>query len=283
VSAASEIHLLTLRDVRTLLDELGAGPKRALGQNFVVEPNTIRQIVRLAGVEPGDLVVEIGPGLGSLTLGLIEAGASVIAVEKDDRLAESLRRRIGDVHPGSLEVRCADATRIDWDVLTSGRTSKVVANLPYNVATTLIIDLLDQADDVESITAMVQREVADRLAAEPGTPAYGLPSVRVAVRGRARRLAVVPPEVFWPRPRVESAVVRVDRHADAVEIPTGFERLVAAGFGQRRKTLRRALAGVTDPGAVADALGVCGLGPDARAEELSVDHWLALSRALGPS
>ncbi len=283
MSAAAEVRLLTLRDIRTLLDDLGAGPKRALGQNFVVEPNTIRQIVRLAGVEPGDLVVEIGPGLGSLTLGLIEAGASVIAIEKDDRLAEALRRRIGDVHPELVEVRCGDATRIDWDELTSGRASKVVANLPYNVATTLIIDLLDRAQDVTSITAMVQREVAERLAAQPGTPAYGLPSVRVAVRGTARRLAVVPPEVFWPRPRVESAVVRVDRRAGAVVVPSGFERLLAAGFGQRRKTLRRALAGVTESGSVAQALHVCGLGPDARAEELSVDRWLALSAALGPT
>ena len=275
--------LLTVRDVRALAADFGLEPRRSLGQNFVVDPNTIRRIVRLAEVGPDDPVVEVGPGLGSLTLGLLDAGAQVLAVEKDPRMAASLRARIEAVVDGRLEVVEADALEPGWrDRIADGST--LVANLPYNVATTIVIDLLDEEPRIRRMLVMVQREVADRMAAGPGEPAYGLPSVRIARWARARRVASIGPDVFWPRPRVDSALVEIVRDPEAVSVDeTGeatFRALTRAGFAQRRKTLRRALASLAPAGQVVGALSAAGLTEDARAEQLSIDDWRRLCESL---
>jgi 16S rRNA (adenine1518-N6/adenine1519-N6)-dimethyltransferase len=271
-------------DVRRLLAEHGLAPSRARGQNFVVDPNTVRRIARLAAVGPGDRVVEIGAGLGSLTLALAETGASVTAIEVDGGLVPVLREV---VEPAGVTVVEGDALRLDWSALLGGEAAGgwiLVANLPYNVATPLIADLLDGVPAIGRMLVMVQREVGERLAAGPGDEAYGAVSVKVAYWAVARVVGRVPPTVFHPVPNVESALVRIDRRPSPA-VPEEVDRdwlfrLVAAGFGQRRKMLRRSLAGLVEPAAFAAA----GVRPEARAEELSVLDWgrLAACTSNGP-
>jgi 16S rRNA (adenine1518-N6/adenine1519-N6)-dimethyltransferase len=273
---------LTPRQVRELLSEHGLSPSRALGQNFVADPNTVRRIARLAEVGPGDRVVEVGPGLGSLTLALAETGASVTAVELDRHLLPALR---SVVEPHGVRVVQGDAMRLDWSALlgeedgsggsaASGEWS-LVANLPYNIATPLVLDLLAGVPAIERMLVMVQREVGERLAAHPGERAYGIPSVKVAYRATAEVVGRVPATVFIPPPRVESVLVRLRRLPEPpVEAdPAALFRLVEAGFGQRRKMLRRSLAGLVDPAAFERA----GVRPEARAEELSLQDWARLA------
>ncbi len=271
---------LTRRQVVDLLDAHDLGPSRALGQNFVVDPNTVRRIVRLAGVGPGDRVVEVGAGLGSLTLALAEAGAEVVAVEVDRHLIPVLRSVVGDrgaEGPGSVRVVEGDALRLDWSSVLGAHRWQLVANLPYNVATPLVLDLLAEVPAIDRMLVMVQREVGERLAAGPGDAAYGIPSVKVAYRARARVVGRVSPEVFLPRPKVTSALVEVVRHPrPAVEAdPATLFALVDTGFNQRRKMLRRALAGRVGPDQFAEA----GVEPTRRAEELDLEQWAALARA----
>jgi 16S rRNA (adenine1518-N6/adenine1519-N6)-dimethyltransferase len=267
---------LTPRQVRALLDEHGLSPSRALGQNFVADPNTVRRIARLAEVGPGDRVVEIGPGLGSLSLALAETGAEVTAVELDRHLLPALR---SVVEPAGVRVVHGDAMRLDWDELLgppdAARPWALVANLPYNVATPLVLELLARVPAIERMLVMVQREVAERLAAGPGSRAYGIPSVKVAYRAEAEVVGRVPPTVFIPPPRVESALVRLRRRpVPAVDVdPERLFRLVEAGFGQRRKMLRRALAGLVD----AEGFARAGVAPDARAEQLDLAAWARLA------
>ena len=269
---------LSPRQVRELLDEHGLAPSRALGQNFVADPNTVRRIARLAEVGDGDQVVEIGPGLGSLTLALAETGARVTAVELDRHLLAPLR---SVVEPHGVQVVHGDAMRLDWDDLlasagTLGRPWALVANLPYNVATPLVLDLLEHVPAIERMLVMVQREVGERLAARPGSKAYGIPSVKVAYRADAAVVGRVPPTVFIPPPRVESALVRLRRlAAPRVDAPPErLYQLVEAGFGQRRKMLRRSLAGLVDAAGFEQA----GVRPEARAEELDLAAWGRLAR-----
>ncbi|MGH9230554.1 MAG: 16S rRNA (adenine(1518)-N(6)/adenine(1519)-N(6))-dimethyltransferase RsmA [Acidimicrobiales bacterium] len=273
---------LTRRQVRDLLAEHGLSPSRALGQNFVADPNTVRRIARLAGVGPGDRVVEVGPGLGSLTVALAEIGADVTAVELDRNLLPVLR---SVVEPLGVRVVEGDAMALDWDeVLGGGVAGKgedrwaLVANLPYNVATPLVLDLLARVPLIDRMLVMVQREVGERLAAGPGSKAYGIPSVKVAYRADAQVVGRVPPTVFLPQPRVESALVRLRRLAEPpVDAdPERLFRLVEAGFGQRRKMLRRSLASLVDPSAFERA----GVRPDARAEELSLEDWARLANSV---
>ena len=273
---------LTPRQVRELLSEHGLSPSRALGQNFVADPNTVRRIARLADVGPGDRVVEVGPGLGSLTLALAETGASVTAVELDRHLLPALR---GVVEPHGVRVVHGDAMRLDWSEVLGkegGRGGSaassgwsLVANLPYNIATPLVLDLLADVPAIERMLVMVQREVGERLAAHPGEKAYGIPSVKVAYRASAEVVGRVPPTVFIPPPRVESVLVRLRRlpNPPVPADPAALFRLVEAGFGQRRKMLRRSLAGLVDPGAFERA----GVRPEARAEELSLQDWARLA------
>ncbi|HEY7071626.1 MAG TPA: 16S rRNA (adenine(1518)-N(6)/adenine(1519)-N(6))-dimethyltransferase RsmA [Acidimicrobiales bacterium] len=266
---------LTPRQVRDLLAEHGLSPSRALGQNFVADPNTVRRIARLAEVGPGDRVVEVGPGLGSLTLALAETGASVTAVELDRHLLPALR---SVVEPAGVRVVHGDAMALDWDsVLVPSGGWALVANLPYNIATPLVLDLLERVPAIERMLVMVQREVGERLAAGPGTKAYGIPSVKVAYRASAEVVGRVPATVFIPPPRVESVLVRLRRLAapPVAADPGALFRLVEAGFGQRRKMLRRSLAGLVDPAAFERA----GVRPEARAEELSLADWDRLAAA----
>lgn len=266
---------VTRTRLRELSDRHGIAPSRALGQNFVVEPGTIDQIVRLAGVGPGDRVVEIGAGVGSLTVGLVAAGARVVAVEIDRHLLPALR----EVLDGSgAEVVVADAMALDWASFLRERGDgpwSLVANLPYNIATPLVLDVVDRADDVQQLLVMVQKEVGERLAARPGSGAYGIPSVRVAFRAEASVVATVPPQVFVPRPRVASALVRITRRPQAVAQvdESVLWDLVRTAFGQRRKMLRRSLAGKVDD----DIFDAVGIDPTDRPEQLDVATWCRLA------
>jgi 16S rRNA (adenine1518-N6/adenine1519-N6)-dimethyltransferase len=264
---------LTRAQVMAQLERIGRTPSRALGQNFVVDPNTVRRIARLAGVGVGDRVVEIGAGLGSLTLALVETGASVTAVEIDRHLVPLLREA---VEPAGVTVVEGDALRLDWAALLGDGRWSLVANLPYNVATPLVADLLDGVPAIERMLVMVQKEVGERLAAGVGDDAYGAVSVKVAYWAEAKVVGVVPPTVFVPRPNVDSALVQIVRRpAPATDAPRErlFE-LVRAGFGQRRKMLRRSLAGLVGP----EVFEAAGVRPEARAEELDVLAWGRLAR-----
>ncbi len=266
-------------DIAQLLSAHGLRPSRALGQNFVADPNTVRRIARLAGTRPGDHVLEIGPGLGSLTLALAETGATVLALELDRYLLPVLR---SVAEPAGVEVVGGDAMTLDLGGLLAERAPgpwALVANLPYNLATPLVMRVLTEVPAVERLLVMVQREVGERMAAHPGESAYGSVSVRVAYFAQASVVGRVPASVFVPKPRVESVLVRLERRAapavDPALVP--YERLAAvirAGFGQRRKMLRRSLAGVVSP----EAFERAGIRPDARAEELDVEAWGRLAR-----
>jgi 16S rRNA (adenine1518-N6/adenine1519-N6)-dimethyltransferase len=266
-------------DIAALLSEHGLRPSRALGQNFVADPNTVRRIARLAGIGPGSPVLEIGAGLGSLTLALAETGARVVAIERDHHLLPALR---SVVEPVGAEVVEGDAMTLDLASLVTEWEEgpwSLVANLPYNVATPLVFRILVGVPAIERLLVMVQREVGERMAATVGDPAYGSVSVRIAYFARSSVAGKVPASVFIPRPRVESVLVRLERRPEPA-VPPGevtYERLAAvvkAGFGQRRKMLRRSLAGVVDP----EAFGRAGIRPDARAEELTVEEWGRLAR-----
>ena len=277
---------LTRSDVQRLLGDHGLRPSRALGQNFVVDPNTVRRVARLAGVAEGTPVVEIGAGLGSLTLALADAGARVVAVEVDRGIVPVLREVVAGRDVTVVE---ADALELDWATLLgppgpeTGRWV-LVANLPYNVATPLVVSVLERAPQVAALLVMVQREVAERLAAGPGDPPYGAVSVKVAYWAEAQVVGRVPATVFVPRPKVESALVRIDRRpvpaVDPGVVP--YDRLFAvvrAGFAHRRKMLRRSLAGVVEPA----AFEATGISPEARAEDLGVAQWGRLAGWTPPT
>lgn len=273
---------LSRTDIVEILEKHGLSPRRAFGQNFVADPNTVRRIARLANVGPGDLVVEIGPGLGSLTLALADTGADVIAVEIDRGLVPVLREVVADApHVTVVE---GDALSLDWEnIIPPGRTATVVANLPYNIATPLIADLLDGMPRITRLVVMVQKEVAQRLAASPGTSEYGAVSVKVAYWATARLLGDVPPSVFVPRPKVNSSIIEITRRADPPDsrdlAPHDLFAVVRKAFGQRRKMLRRSLAEITTPETFARAH----ISPEARPEELGVDQWIRLAREITAS
>ncbi len=260
------------------LDGAGLRAKRALGQNFVVDPNTVRRIARLAGVGPASHVLEIGAGLGSLTLALAESGAQVTAVEIDDALLPLLRENVG--HLENVTVVQGDAMDLDWTGLLGHVTDwSLVANLPYNVATPLVADVLDKVPAVRRLFVMVQKEVGERLAAGPGDDAYGAVSVKVAFHGTARVAGIVPPTVFLPKPNVDSALVAIERHAAPLDPgiePRLLFGLVRAGFAKRRKMLRGAMAGT----ATVEQLEAAGIDGTRRAEELSVHDWLRLAHIV---
>lgn len=261
--------------VRELLDDADLAPSRALGQNFLCDGGMIDKIVRLSGVGPGDRVIEIGPGLGSLTIGLCNAGAEVVAIEVDRYLLPALRSVVGDFErDGTLRIINQDVREVDWDALLGDHTWTVVANLPYNIATPLILDLLAAEPRLESWLVMVQREAGERLVAEPGSKIYGIPSVLVAFWGQAKLVGSVGADLFYPKPKVESVLVRIDR-APSPQFPVSFGRLaelVRAGFGQRRKMLRRSLAALV----TIEELEAAAIEPTARPEELGVEAWARL-------
>jgi len=261
--------------VRELLTSHGLAPRRELGQNFVADPNTVRRIAHLAGVGAGDRVVEIGAGLGSLTLALVETGATVTAVEVDRGLARVLREVVAGVE--GVTVVEADAMTLDWPALLGDVGGWVlVANLPYNVATPLVCDLLDTVPAIERMLVMVQREVGERLVAAPRTAGYGAVSVKVAYWAAARLAGLVPAAVFMPKPNVESALVEIVRRPPPDVAPEPLFELVRTAFGQRRKMLRRSLAGLVDGPTFAAAA----VAETARPEELGLDDWVRLTHAV---
>ncbi|MHB1009314.1 MAG: 16S rRNA (adenine(1518)-N(6)/adenine(1519)-N(6))-dimethyltransferase RsmA [Propionibacteriaceae bacterium] len=278
----ADTGLLDPRTVRTLAAELDLRPSKQRGQNFVVDPNTVRRIVALSGVRPGEVVLEVGPGLGSLTLGLLEAGARVVAVEIESSLAGRLRRTVSDRLPDAVDrltVVEADALRV---TALDPMPTRVVANLPYNVSVPVILHLLATFPSIVSGLVMVQLEVADRLVAPPGSKVYGTPSAKLAWYASASRVGTVPASVFWPVPNVESGLVAFTRReppstADRVAVFT----VVDAAFGQRRKMLRAALAGVFGSSAAAiEALERAGVDPTLRGETLAIGQFAAIADQL---
>lgn len=268
--------LLGARRLRELLEEHGVRPRKQFGQNFVIDPNTIRKVIETAGLSPGDRVVEIGAGAGSLTLGLAAAAGRVIALELDDRLLPVLEATCGAIP--NVEIVEADA--LQYDFAAAGAAS-VVANLPYNIAVPVVMRILEAAPNIGELTVMTQREVGERLAASPGSKAYGGVSVLVRYVAEARVAGRVSRRAFYPVPGVDSVIVRIVRHA-ALDVDRGsLEAVVRAAFGQRRKTLRNTLAGLMGgPAAAEAALRRAGIDPGARAEEVGVDGFLALARNI---
>lgn len=270
--------LLTATATRELAHRFGVTPSRALGQNFVIDPNTIRRVIRTAEVESNDTVLEIGAGLGSLTLGLADVAARVVAVELDRRLLEALH----EVLDGIENVTLLGVDAMDLDIAKTGAT-KMVSNLPYNLATPLLVRILEDPS-IQDLTVMVQKEVGERLVAGPGSRIYGAVSVRVAYHCKARLAGVVPPSVFWPQPRVASALVRMVRlRTPRVEIPSDeLMPIVKAAFAQRRKTVRNSLASVMglDVASVVAVLEGADVDPGARAESLSIEDFARVARGF---
>ncbi|HEV3362286.1 MAG TPA: 16S rRNA (adenine(1518)-N(6)/adenine(1519)-N(6))-dimethyltransferase RsmA [Pseudonocardiaceae bacterium] len=277
--------LLGPAEIRALADELHIRPTKKLGQNFVHDANTVRRIVAAAKLDADDVVLEVGPGLGSLTLALLPACRAVLAVEIDPVLAERLPVTVADRAPAladHLHVLPMDALRLraaDLDGLPA--PTALVANLPYNVAVPVVLHLLSELPSLATGLVMVQAEVADRLAAPPGNRSYGVPSVKAAWYAKARRAGSVPRAVFWPVPGVDSALVAFTRRPapSTVSRDVVFS-LVDAAFAQRRKTLRAALAGwAGSPDAAQSLLEAAGLASTARGEQLSVEDFARLATA----
>lgn len=277
--------LLTSSDIRELCAQLNIRPTKTLGQNFVNDPGTVRKIVRNAGVQAGEQVLEIGPGLGSLTLALLEAGAQVSAVEIDPPLAQALPTTAQARFPeAKLQVFTADALTITGPESIDGATpTRLVANLPYNVAVPIVLTVLEKLPSIQTVLVMVQAEVADRLAATPGNKIYGVPSAKVAWYASARRTLTIGRNVFYPVPNVDSALVKIERrpHPDTAATREQVFAVIDAAFAQRRKTLRQALAGLAgSAGAAQEALERAGVSPTARGETLDIDQFAAVAQQL---
>lgn len=283
MSAEQPGALLGATDVRALAAELEIRPTKKWGQNFVIDPNTVERIVRSARLDEDDEVLEVGPGLGSLTLALLPHARAVTAVEIDPALAGRLPRTVLERLPqyaDRLNVLNANAMRLD---ALPGAPTALVANLPYNVAVPVVLHLLSVVPSIRSVLVMVQKEVADRLAAEPGSRVYGVPSVKARWYCDIESAGNVGTKVFWPEPRVDSGLVRMTRHDPPTCISgraSTFE-VVDAAFSQRRKTLRAALATFAGGAAVAErALRRAGIDPSLRGEQLDVADFARLSDAL---
>ena len=277
------MSLLDPTRVRALADELDLRPTKQRGQNFVIDANTVRRIVQLAELEPTDRVVEVGPGLGSLTLGLLEQAAHVLAIEIETSLAQRLPRTAEELmpeHAANLEVIESDALAVT-DL--PGEPTALVANLPYNVSVPVILHLLAQAPSIRRGLVMVQLEVADRLVAEPGSRTYGVPSAKLAWYAEASRVGTVPPKVFWPVPNVDSGLVRFTRREPPSTSASREDvfRVVDAAFAQRRKMLRSALSSTAgSSAAAAEAIEAAGVDPQARGERLTITQFAAIAEQL---
>jgi 16S rRNA (adenine1518-N6/adenine1519-N6)-dimethyltransferase len=292
-ATGTDVQLLGAAEIRELADRLGLRPSKQRGQNFVIDPNTIRRIVGLAQLQGSDDVLEVGPGLGSLTLGLLAAGHRVLAVEVDPALAGALMQTVerhGPARTGDLTVVTADALTLDGPLLcsadaqgparASGQPAALVANLPYNVAVPVLLHVLATLPTIARVLVMVQAEVADRLAAEPGSRTYGVPSVKARWYGEVRKVATISRNVFWPVPNVDSALVRLVRGSPPLTTATRDEvfDVIDAAFAQRRKTLRAALAPWAGSAAAADAaLRAAGIDPGTRGESLTVEDFARIA------
>jgi 16S rRNA (adenine1518-N6/adenine1519-N6)-dimethyltransferase len=276
-------RLLSGADIRRLADRYGVHPTKQKGQNFVTDPNTVRRIVKAAQVGTDDVVLEVGPGLGSLTLALLPEVAHVIAVEIDDVLAAALPTTVGEHVPdlaSKLTVVHADALKVTALPGLPAPTA-LVANLPYNVAVPVLLELLAAFPSIARVLVMVQAEVADRLAAAPGSKVYGVPSVKARWYGTVARAGAVGTKVFWPEPRVDSGLVSLVRSEPRTDAPRDeVFAVVDAAFAQRRKTLRAALSGwAGSPDAAETALRAAGIDPQTRGEQLDVDAFVAIAQA----
>ena len=283
-----DVTLLGAAEIRAIADDLALRPSKAFGQNFVIDPNTVRRIVRVAQVEPGTCVVEVGPGLGSLTLGLLDAGACVLALEIDERLANQLKPTVLRHAPkvaGQLHVRQVDALRLaEADVTTwSPPPTALIANLPYNVAVPILLHLLALLPSLQACLVMVQKEVAERLSAPAGSRTYGAPSVKLQWYGSCEYAGEISRQVFWPVPNVDSALVRLSRTPPP---PCRAKReqvfaVIDRAFMQRRKTLRASLAGLFgDTGTCAAVLRAAQIEPERRPETLRVSDFARIADAL---
>lgn len=275
-------------EIRELAAALDIRPTKTLGQNFVHDANTVRRIVAASGVGGDDVALEVGPGLGSLTLGLLGAARSVLAVEIDARLAGRLPDTVADRAPdqaGELTVVTADALRVTAADLPQAPTA-LVANLPYNVAVPVLLHLMSEFPSITSALVMVQLEVAQRLAAGPGGRVYGVPSVKARFFGEVGQAGTVGRSVFWPEPKVESGLVRIRRYAQAPWPIDEVHRrrvfsVIDAAFAQRRKTLRAALSGLAGSAAQAESMLVAaGIDPGLRGERLAIEDYVALAAQL---
>lgn len=277
--------LLDPRTIRELADEIGLRPTKQRGQNFVHDANTVRRIVAAAGVGSDDVVLEIGPGLGSLTLGLLEAGARVIAIEIEAALAQRLPQTVAQRLPAAADrFRVVEADALAVDALDDPQPTRVVANLPYNVSVPVLLHVLAQFPTINAGLVMVQAEVADRLVAGPGSRTYGVPSAKLAWYAEARRVGSVPPKVFWPVPNVDSGLVELVRREPPTTTASRTEvfAVIDAAFSQRRKMLRSALATRFGSSAAAEqVLEAAGVDPQARGEVLGIAEFARIAEAAG--
>ncbi|WP_395659822.1 16S rRNA (adenine(1518)-N(6)/adenine(1519)-N(6))-dimethyltransferase RsmA [Nocardioides sp.] len=286
MSTSAGPRLLGPADVRSLAARLDLRPTKQRGQNFVIDANTVRRIVRESGIGPDDVVIEVGPGLGSLTLALLEVAGRVVVIEVDDKLAGLLPETIAEHAPEQVdrfEVVLADAMRID--AVPGPPPTALVANLPYNVSVPVLLHLLALLPSLERGLVMVQAEVADRLAAVPGSKVYGVPSVKAAWYADVRRAGAVGRTVFWPAPNVDSGLVawtRRDPPATTASREQVFS-VVDAAFAQRRKALRGVLRSLAPAGDVDAALAAAGVDPLARGESLTIDGFVRIAEGLFPA
>ncbi|MGH9195274.1 MAG: 16S rRNA (adenine(1518)-N(6)/adenine(1519)-N(6))-dimethyltransferase RsmA, partial [Acidimicrobiia bacterium] len=270
--------LITATEARQLARKFGIKPSKTLGQNFVVDPNTVRRVVRLAQVRAEDRVVEVGAGLGSLTVALANVASHVYAVEFDRALLPALEEIVGELP--NVTVVSHDAMTLDFSALLKGETHRFISNLPYNIATPLLARLVEEAPEIEDFVAMIQKEVGGRFVAVPGSKTYGSVSVLMDYYCTRKTLGKVPRTVFWPQPDVESVIVQLRRREPVVAVdPQRLMKVVRAAFSQRRKTLRNALSAY-GPERVVEVLKTLSLPAKARAEELSLEQFAALTEAL---
>lgn len=274
--------LLGAQEIRELADMLGIRPTKTLGQNFVIDPNTIRRIIATAKISPDETVVEVGPGLGSLTLGILDAAKDMVAVEIDPPLAEQLPATIAKMRPGSearIDVVLSDAMKVTELPRTPGA---LVANLPYNVAVPVLLHMFAQFPSIEHALVMVQDEVADRLAAKPGSKIYGVPSVKANWFAEVSKAGVIGTNVFWPAPKIKSGLVAFERRAQLLSDLPRQEvfAIIDAAFAQRRKTLRAALSTWAGSGARAGSiLEAAGIDPQLRGEKLDIHDFIKIAEA----
>ena len=276
----NEVELLGPAEIRVLAEQLNLSPTKKLGQNFVIDANTVRKIVNLANIRPGDQVVEIGPGLGSLSLGILAAGASLVAIEIDQRLATQLEQTCAQRAPH------APVTIIHQDALTiqelPGNPSKLVANLPYNISVPVLLHFMEHFPSIGSGIVMVQAEVGQRIASLPGSKIYGAPSVKAAWYGTWRIAGHISRQVFWPVPNVDSVLVSFEKkpHPGDTELRLKTFALIDAAFGQRRKMLRQSLSSLWGSAAQATAiLEKAGIDPTHRGEQLSLADFVSIAQA----
>lgn len=279
-----EGSLLGAADIRRIAAEEGITPTKKFGQNFVIDPGTVKKIVTASKINSNDFVMEVGPGLGSLTLAILQAGANLTAVEIDPTLAKRLPSTVKEFMPNALErfnVILKDALELnaqDVPNLANAQHFTLVANLPYNVATPIILTLLEKFNNLTSFLVMVQKEVADRLCAQPGTKTYGTPSVKLAWYGESQKAGLIGRNVFWPAPNVDSALVYFERNNEIREDEQEREKvfkIIDAAFQQRRKTLHSALKGIISN----ESYDIAGIDPTRRGETLTCAEFLALYKA----